>query len=157
MEWREVIEYPNYEANRAGLVRNKNTLLILKPQLKRGYQTVNLYREGKMKTKTIHRIIMSIFKRPDKRQVNHIDGDKTNNQLSNLEYCTAKENREHALVTGLRPRATNIKLTEKDVREIKIRLSYGVSHAIIAEDFGITRSTITDINNGRSWTHVTVS
>ncbi|MDN8875546.1 HNH endonuclease, partial [Staphylococcus aureus] len=60
-------------------------------------------KNGQMKQHRIHRLIMLTFtnKPQDKNVINHIDGDKTNNTLDNLEWCTARENTIHAYRTGL--------------------------------------------------------
>ena len=80
----------------------------LKPQENRyWYLYVNLYNNWIIKKKVIHRLVMLTFKWDSKLQVNHIDWNKKNNNLNNLEYCTAKENTRHADESWLR----NIKWT----------------------------------------------
>ena len=70
-----------------------------------GYEYVHLC-NGKNNTilKRVHRIVAEAFiPNPDScKQVNHIDGDKANNSVSNLEWCTSQQNNIHALQTGLR-------------------------------------------------------
>lgn len=70
---------------------------------KNGYLYLNLWKDGKCKSKKIHRLVAEHFiKNPNnKPQVNHIDGNKLNNKVSNLEWCTAQENTMHAINTGL--------------------------------------------------------
>ena len=119
MNWKTILGYEGlYEVSDTGLVRSVDRLIKLsnrdKPQLykgkelkqtlnKYGYPIVKLSKEGKVKTLTVHRLVLSNFSiNPEnKPQVNHIDGSKTNNELSNLEWVTAKENAHHARVTGL--------------------------------------------------------
>ena len=64
------------------------------------YQIINfMTQEGKKKTYRVHRLVMMAFKPiedMDNLEVNHIDGDKKNNALSNLEWCSASENQKHA-------------------------------------------------------------
>jgi hypothetical protein len=78
---------------------------ILKPVLNsHGYYCVTIkYLNGSQKVMTVHRLIAKTFlPNPDnKPQINHIDGIKTNNCVSNLEWCTASENIHHAFSTGL--------------------------------------------------------
>jgi len=67
-----------------------------------GYFYVCLYKDGKTKKKKVHRLVMeSIYPWMEKKHVNHLDGNKKNNCLSNLEWCTPKENKIHAFKTGL--------------------------------------------------------
>jgi hypothetical protein len=82
------------------------------PQLERksslhgtGYLTVRLAKEGKVTTHRVHRLVAKAFiENPeDKEYVNHKDGDKTNNNLYNLEWVTAGENTVHAIINGLKP------------------------------------------------------
>ena len=86
-----------------GSIQNAETQKVLKQQEDdKGYMRVTI--NGK--TKKVHRIIMECFDPRENQsllQVNHIDGNKKNNNLSNLEWCTPKENIKHAIETGLRP------------------------------------------------------
>lgn len=74
-----------------------------------GYVSVTISLGGQTKTLSVHRLVSEAFiGPPNGLWVNHIDGDKTNNCLSNLEYCTPSENNRHALMLGLRkPKARN--------------------------------------------------
>jgi hypothetical protein len=76
----------------------------LKPYIaKNGYYVVNLNKNGVAKTRYIHDLIASHFigERPSRYTINHKDGNKLNNSISNLEYCTYSENNEHARRIGL--------------------------------------------------------
>lgn len=70
----------------------------------RGYPRVYLQINGKKKVMKIHRLVAELFvPNPDnKREVNHKDGNKRNNNADNLEWCTRSENLKHAYRTGLR-------------------------------------------------------
>ena len=78
---------------------------IRKPNIMKGYHCVALLKEGKTKVFRIHRLVMEHFgeKQPSEEyQVNHIDGDKSNNCIENLEWVTPLENTTHAIKNGLR-------------------------------------------------------
>jgi len=88
-------------------------------------------------------------------QVNHKDGDKENNVKDNLEWASGSENEKHAHRTGLKSgRGTanaNSKLTVDDV--LTIRASADPDTAL-AERFGVSRSTITNVIKRKTWAHV---
>lgn len=97
--WKTIVAHPNYEVSDYGMVRHKEHFLknehIIRPNSVKGYLYVTLDGEAH----SLHRIVAQTFlANPDnKPQVNHIDGDKWNNTVGNLEWCTAKENVEHAI------------------------------------------------------------
>jgi hypothetical protein len=67
-----------------------------------GYSRLSLSKDGKVKTHKIHRLVAEAFL-VGEGHINHIDGNKQNNQVSNLEFCTSKQNHNHAFESGLRP------------------------------------------------------
>lgn len=101
-EWAEIPDFPDYQASNKGRIKNSSGR-VLYNRLSGKYLTVRLHKEGSEYTKKIHRLVLSAFTghdRPD-MQVNHIDGDRYNNELSNLEWCTREENLAHARAMGL--------------------------------------------------------
>jgi len=104
----------------------------------------------------VHRLVAEAFL-PDfleKPQVNHIDGNKQNNHISNLEMATASENMLHAFNTGLNPKGENhgnAKLSNEDVATIKMLLCEGETTVSIAKEFGVDRSTVSLIKLGKMW------
>ena len=98
-EWKDVIGYEGlYQVSTLGRVYSKKTNLYLVQMSKRGYMAVNLYFNRKMSTRTVHRLVaLAFIPNPEnKPQVNHIDYDRTNNKLSNLEWVTVQENSDHS-------------------------------------------------------------
>lgn len=94
-----------YQVSNMGQIRNKETNKILKSNLRSGYLS-NSYTSGKIKKSyKVHRLVAKAFIKntdPNKKWVNHIDGNKINNKMINLEWCTARENNNHAVEHGLR-------------------------------------------------------
>ena len=95
-EWREVTDFPGYRVSNLGRVIGLKGD-ILKP-IGKTYLCVNLYKERKMKTVKIHRLVARAFLPivKGKECVNHKDGNKYNNNVNNLEWCTWQENSLHA-------------------------------------------------------------
>lgn len=89
---------------------------------KKGYMIVRTRENGATKHYQLHRIVLSVFNPCDNMellQVNHIDGNKSNNSISNLEWCTCKENMEHAIRTGLFDLTKNVSIYSLDGNFIK--------------------------------------
>ena len=105
MEWRTITEASNYEVSTNGQVRNRTTKKILKGRLsKNGYLQVSIKIDATQKfcNRYIHRLVaLHFIQNPNnKREVNHIDGNKENNTLSNLEWVTSSENQKHRHLIG---------------------------------------------------------
>jgi len=96
-----------YSVNKHGMVwahpkKSRSQGRWLKECVDRGeYAYVCLFKDGKRKNCKVHRIVAEAFLFDQKPQVNHLDGNKLNNDVSNLEWATAKENKQHAFKTGL--------------------------------------------------------
>lgn len=96
--------FEDYFVNIIGQVKStkKNKVRWLKPYTEKdGYKIVNLYANGKMKAHKVHRLVAQAFiPNPEsKPQVNHIDGNKADNRVRNLEWCTVAENKQHSYST----------------------------------------------------------
>ena len=101
--WMIVDECPNYEVSTKGNVRSKITGKMLHLQKRKsGYIKVGLWKEGKEYTRDVHRLVAKAFIPGDHTlNINHIDGNKANNSVDNLEWCTPQENVQHAIKNGL--------------------------------------------------------
>ena len=107
----EIIDYRGlYKINNNGYVYNvlKNKLISISKD-KDGYEFVHLRKDGKDKVMKIHRLVAYMFVKNDnpkeKTQINHIDENKSNNNMSNLEWCTIKYNNKY----GTRKNGTHVK------------------------------------------------
>ena len=116
--WKKIIiddtEY-NYEVSNTGNIRNTQTNKLLKQSIRAQYYGVSLCNNNKKKTYNIHTLVvatMFIDNPNNSKVVNHIDGNKFNNNIKNLEWCSYKENTSHALDNKL------IKLHRKKVKQL---------------------------------------
>lgn len=125
-----------------------------------GYPSV-LLRNGNRYWKTcIHRLVAIAFigPRPDGFQVNHRDGNKFNNSVSNLEYVTPRENILHAVATGHWSKLkgetqSGAKLSENSAKEI-LSLIGKTKQKTLASRFGVSESLISRIKHRRAWKHI---
>ena len=155
-----MLRHPNYAITEQGEVYNNKTKRYLKHSTSNtGYLTV--YVDGK--NRLLHRLLAETFiPNPDNLPcVNHKDGNKLNNDLSNLEWCTYSHNNKHAYKTGLKNYAftggensANHKLTESEVKFI--RENYKKNDAIyggraLAKRFNVSDSCISSVMLGKSW------
>lgn len=133
--WKDALNFENYyEVSNFGNIRRKDSETIykdgrvahfssnlLKPSVsKKGYLRVYLSKNSKKYTKSVHRFVAEAFiENPlNKRTVNHIDGNKLNNNVSNLEWATNLENMQHAFRNGVfKERDKNTILNIKYMRE----------------------------------------
>jgi len=101
-----------------------------------GYLRVALTRDGRTKLVYIHRLVAEAYiSNPgNKPMVNHLDGDKTNNRIENLEWVTGQENRDHAFEHGLYPQQ---KIHPSKKKEIYDLVKEGVPVKVVAEKYGL--------------------
>lgn len=177
--WKPIENYPDYIISSNGQVKrqtpanNKHKKLkFLKPTYSSNHKNKNphpkitLYKNGKPNTMSLSRLILFVFSgNPPigKDQCNHIDGNRKNNSIENLEWVSGKENVQHALNTGLRKKQArgekcgNSKLKNSEVKKIKRMLStkkYLLNE--IAVKFGVKRCAIWDIKHNKTWNHINV-
>lgn len=123
---------------------------------KTGYVSVMLQINGLIENWLVHRLVaLSYIPNPEnKPQVNHIDGDKSNNNLSNLEWVTRSENEKHAHANKLKifgkdrhPSRKINSIIAKEIRELKGVLT----QKQIGERYGISGSNVSRIQSGETW------
>lgn len=138
-KWITIKHNKNYEVSNQGNVRNKNTKRVLKPAISnKGYYLVALSDKGKSHTYTIHKLVMEHFNRCafDREVINHIDCNKLNNNINNLEYVTQKENCikawENKLCEGIRKKATK-RIHSKEIKTSKAVIQYDLNGSKIKE------------------------
>lgn len=122
MDFKVITDYEDYSITRDGVVMNNKTNQILKQKIDRyGYPAISLYIKGVKKYFTIHRLVaISWIPNPHGYpQVNHLDGVKTNNDVSNLVWCNAKENITHSYLTGLNRNTNFVNLENIKTGEIR--------------------------------------
>lgn len=174
--WKRIENYPLYYVSNFGRIKSderrvryvhycgKEMFRILKGKIlslsKGFYAQVGLKNEGKrQKTHLVHRLVAEAFIENDKNKpfVNHKDGNKLNNRVENLEWCTYRENTDHAVANNLVAygnRSNKSKLTEYQVVEIKSLLAKGYTCKDVAKKYNVHLSTISLINKGKNWHRV---
>lgn len=170
MEWKKVKGYENeYEISNKGYIRSIDREVFCKNGRKRffkgrelefktksnGYKFIVLYKNGVGKNFYAHRLVICNFNSESELEVNHKDGNKTNNDIRNLEYCTHSENLKHAYKNGLKKKGEEhkqAKLSENDV--VFIRENYKPNHEQYGAKslsilFGVSKATISRIANNK--------
>lgn len=125
----------------------------------RGYLVLGTQIDLQKKNYYIHRLVAELFiHNPDnKKEVNHLDGNKSNNHVSNLEWVTREENRAHAVRTGLVARGERngvSKLTDKQVLKIRSHKRYRGLTSKLAKKYNVSNSSIREILLGINWRHL---
>ncbi len=157
--WKSI---PNYEGlyyvSNMGRIKKHgypNTDKIMRQNFIRDYLVVRLTDyEHNAKTHRVHRLVAITFKNNDNKNliVNHINGIKTDNRETNLEWIEHAENSKHIYTSGIFSK----KLTPNIVLEIKKALQIGVMQKEIAKKYNISCSTVCEINKGKKWKNINV-
>jgi hypothetical protein len=167
-EWHPIPGYPYHEITRDGRVRRTwrtkgHVTELATPVSGWGYREVRLRSpDGARKKWQVHRLVLHTFVGPapsSRHEGNHLDGDKTNNRVENLEWATRSENMQHAFDTGLNVPSHGethhkAKLTAPEVREIRRLHRSGVAIRALARRYPVSRVNIRSILRRETWAHV---
>lgn len=171
-EWHPIVGWEGlYEVSSLGRIRGLCSNVIRScPVNNSGYPCIILSQRKngvrRTQTKTVHHHVAAAFlgPRPPKHDIDHVDGDKTNNRADNLEYVSRGENHRRAYALGLRvPAKRNVahgerhhwtRLTEAQVREIRgTPFFHGINEHFAAK-FGTTFSNVSAIRLRKSWKRI---
>lgn len=145
-------EHENYVFSTEGIRNRDKSNMMRKYVCPKGYIRYPLKKDGKLKWISFHRLIAKTFipnplNLPD---VNHIDGDKFNNNVENLEWVTKRQNAKHAMDTGL----AKVKLNQEKANEIRKLFSETIiSRKDLAAKYGVDIKTIKDILVKKTWNY----
>jgi hypothetical protein len=155
--WININGFENYQVSSLGRIKSLNKNLILKPALNNnGYVHVSLYKNKRYYTKTVHTIVAKTFiLNPNNLpEVNHIDGNKKNCAVTNLEWSTHANNVQHAhrtgLITAKGEMNNSSKLTNVQVHEIR-KLKGQLTQQKIADIYNVHRTLISRIHLNKNW------
>lgn len=156
-EWRSVPSAPEYMVSNFGRILGPRGRILRAHVIKGGYHRVRLSGRNRL----VHVVVAEAFigPKPLGSEVNHRNGDKADNALSNLEYVSPKQNVRHSLdVLGVRrargTRNGQARLTEREVREIRALYARGHSKSALARRMGVWPSTVARVISGERWSHV---
>lgn len=117
MEWKPIKGFEGlYAISIDGVIKSLSRNVVKAQSTNNwGYKTVSLFKDGKHYHKFVHRLIAETFIPPFcGEQINHIDGNKSNNSVENLEWCVGSENMTHAFEKGLHSKVVPVKIVELD-------------------------------------------
>lgn len=159
--------YGRYRVSNLGRVKNGRGIESRPHKHKKGYIMISMVRDGVEKRGQLHRLVAKSFiPNPDNLpQVNHLDGDKSNNKVSNLQWCTNGENMAHANANGLRPDYKKIfaskpvkgkyKLSNDQIIEIRNAvLTKSFTREYLSLKHNVTFSMIKDIRCGKVYPYI---
>ena len=154
-EWRDIKGYEGaYQVSSYGRIRSRFKILK-KQKHKQGYELVGLSKNGITKRYLVHRLVAEAFIKnvDNKPEVNHIDGNKLNNDLSNLEWVTRSENTKKAYDNKQLVALGKPKLTPELVKEIRENKE-NLNREQLARKYNVSCGCIQHIRRGRTWKNI---
>lgn len=151
--WKPIINFENlYLVSNYGRIKNIKRNELIKLYIRGGYLSCKLSKNNIKTNFLVHRLVALMFIKNinNVTQVNHKDGDKLNNYVENLEWCTPKENIRHSWVNGLsksnyKDNITQRKLNINDVQFI--RNNKKIKRKELANKFNVSITTINSVIN----------
>jgi len=164
MKWKDIPEYEGiYQVSNTGLIKSLERYSIqgklIKEKIinggfdKDGYKHVLLCKDGIKKTAKVHRLVAQAFllMNGNKPHINHKDGNRTNNNVSNLEWCNIQENNEHAFdklnrkLSGVTSQRKPVNMLSKDGKKEKTFKTISEAVRYIQQELGILTANKTNI------------
>lgn len=150
-----ITQNKDYQAVDDGRIFSFKSNKFLTPVIKNGYFQVRLSKNGKVKNVNVHRIVYEAFYGyVGKKQINHINGIRTDNRLINLEAVTHKQNNARRIFLRKGTQINTAKLTEEQVKEIYKQKKLGVRTSVLMKRFNVGKTTINRIASGTNWKHL---
>lgn len=157
----KITGFDAYDVNEQGQVVNTRTGRILKPEIIwDGYERVTLSQNNRLKRFRVHRLVAEAFipNLNNLPMVNHKDGDKRNNHVSNLEWVDCQQNTKHAFDNNLRKSGEEhyeARLTKEIVEKVCELIELGLPRGRILKQLPeVNRTQFDDIRRRRSWKRV---
>lgn len=145
----EIISLPRYKQNNSKLQYVEPKEILRYVNKNNGYVYVQLWNDAKFKNIRLHKLVAENFIEnvDNKPQINHIDGNKENNRVDNLEWCTCKENIQHAYKNNLKTNTQQIKIKQFDKKHKFIQEFDSLSEA--SKILNISIGNISQCINGK--------
>jgi len=161
--WKDIAGYEGlYQVSNLGRIKSLprngtiNLERFIKPRVDSGYERVWLSKNNKTKPLKISRLVAMAFisNTYNKPEVNHIDGNKLNNCVVNLEWVTKSENIKHAFYSGLAKPTKEQKHAKANfviATQVRMLCKQGIKQIEIARIFGLSRTIVSNIKLNKSW------
>lgn len=154
--WKPIVGHERYQASTLGRIKNIKGEISKLCYHRQGYLRVMVDGKARM----VHRLIaMTFIPNPEnKKTVNHINANKEDNRVENLEWATQSENNQHAVRNHLKPYTLKMwvsstkgrKIAKEQAKEIELKRKEGYSLRELSVEYGISDAQVSRIANGKS-------